>query len=55
LIFGDTELRLGGFDAPERDEPGGREATEALRSIAFGETVICTQCEGARISGRCTS
>lgn len=34
-------LRVWGLDAPERDEPGGAAATEALRSLIAGQTLIC--------------
>lgn len=49
------EIRLGDFNAPERGQPGGSEAKAALSDIAYGETVDCTPCEGARRAGQCTS
>jgi micrococcal nuclease len=45
-------VRLCGIDAPERGEPGGAEATEALRTLASREIVRCvpvgqgTICDG---------
>ncbi|MFO1186817.1 MAG: hypothetical protein U1E87_04835 [Alphaproteobacteria bacterium] len=50
-----VEVRLGDFDAPEWDEPGGEEAKAALREIAYGQHVECRRCEGARNPRRCTS
>ncbi|MSO71121.1 MAG: hypothetical protein EXQ88_03790 [Alphaproteobacteria bacterium] len=55
IVVGRTEIRLGDFDAPEWNEPGGQTATAALRSIAAGREVVCTACEGARRPGQCTS
>lgn len=55
LVVGRTEIRLGDFDAPEWDEPGGATATAALLRIASGREVVCTPCEGARRPGQCTS
>lgn len=52
---GGIEVRLGDFDAPELSKPGGLEAKAALRSIAFGQTVNCKACEGARNPNRCVS
>lgn len=50
---GGIEVRLGDFDAPELSKPGGAEAKAALRRIAFGKTVSCKPCEGARNPNRC--
>lgn len=52
---GGIEVRLGDFDAPEISELSGEKAKAALRKIAYGKTVICTPCEGARNPARCTS
>jgi endonuclease YncB( thermonuclease family) len=47
VIDGDTldiardRIRLHAINAPERNEPGGREATKALRSIIAGRSVRC--------------
>lgn len=49
------EIRLGDFNAPELSQPGGREAKQALTDIAYGQSLACTPCEGARNPGRCTS
>lgn len=35
-------VRLADFYAPEKSEPGGAQATTALREIAFGQWVVCT-------------
>jgi len=34
-------VRLFGVDAPEKGEPGAAEATEALRTLVKGETLVC--------------
>jgi endonuclease YncB( thermonuclease family) len=45
-------VRLCGINTPERGEPGGAEATEALRTLASRETIRCvpvgqgTICDG---------
>lgn len=52
---GGIEVRLGDFDAPEMNGPDGQKAKEALRKIAFGRTVVCTACEGARNPNKCVS
>ena len=49
------EIRLGDFNAPELNQPGGREAKQALADIALGQNLACTRCEGARRPDRCTS
>lgn len=49
------EIRLGDFNAPELNQPGGREAKQALTDIAYGQSLQCTPCEGARNANRCTS
>jgi endonuclease YncB( thermonuclease family) len=54
-IRGGPEVRLGDFDAPELNQPGGREAKAALTRIAFGKIVECRRCEGARNPRKCTS
>ena len=48
VIDGDTldvagiRVRLNGVAAPERDEPGGPEATNAIRQIIGGQAVRCS-------------
>lgn len=37
-----TRIRLAGVAAPERNEPGGPEATETLRQIIDGRPVRCS-------------
>lgn len=54
-IRGGPEVRLGNFDAPELNQPGGRQAKEALTRIVLGEMVECRRCEGARNPRKCTS
>jgi endonuclease YncB( thermonuclease family) len=49
------EVRLGDFDAPEWNEPGGKQAKRALSNLTLGRQVKCTACEGARNSNRCWS
>jgi endonuclease YncB( thermonuclease family) len=42
LFVGRLKYRLCGIDAPERDEPGYREATTYLRKLVAGKTIKCT-------------
>jgi micrococcal nuclease len=41
IAIGHVVVRLKGIAAPERDEPGGREATEAIRRLIGGREVRC--------------
>lgn len=41
-----VEVRLMDFSAPERGQPGGREATRALRAFALGQPVECVVTRG---------
>ena len=41
LQIGPDRIRIHAINAPERDEPGGGEATEALRSIIADQPVRC--------------
>jgi len=41
LMFGRVEVRLGGLDAPERDQPGGTEATAMLAALIGAGPVRC--------------
>ena len=38
---GDLRIRIWGIDAPERGDPGGARATEALRSLITGQRLTC--------------
>jgi len=51
-----VKVRLADFYAPELGEPGGREATEALRSITAGAWVVCVADHRSydRAVARCT-
>ncbi len=42
------EVRLMDFDAPELREPGGEEARQTLRRLAFGQRVECVVTPGRR-------
>lgn len=52
LTVGRHKIRLCGIDAPERGEPGYKEATAYLRQLTEGKPVIChpvgsgTPCDG---------
>lgn len=38
---GNLKIRLWGIDAPERNAPGGLQATKALANITAGQTLVC--------------
>lgn len=38
---GQVEIRLADFNAPELQEPGGRDARETLRRLVMGRRAIC--------------
>ena len=42
LYVGRLRYRLCGIDAPERGQPGSREATDYLRALTQAKTIICT-------------
>ncbi len=44
----ETSVRLAGCDTPERNEPGGREATDFVRALIDGRTVRLRFVEGQR-------
>jgi len=52
LWVGRTKIRLCGIDAPERNNPGGSEATRYLNTITRGRNIRCvivgsgTPCDG---------
>ena len=41
IDIGRDRIRIHAINTPERNEPGGREATKALRSIIAGRPVRC--------------
>ena len=41
IEIGGVSIRLKGIAAPERDEPGGAEATEAMRQLIGNQEVRC--------------
>jgi endonuclease YncB( thermonuclease family) len=51
LEIGAVSVRLKGIAAPERDEPGGSEATEAMRRLIGDREVRC-ELTGERTHGR---
>lgn len=53
LFVGRLKYRLCGIDAPERHEPGYRQATTYLRNLTKGKTVKCTPVgQGTPCDGR---
>jgi len=51
-----TRLRIWGIDAPEKNEPGAAESTEALTSLIAGKALNCEELDRdryARIVARC--
>lgn len=52
----ETRMRLWGVDAPEKDEVGAMEATEALANLVAGRTLACEEMDRdryGRIVARC--
>ena len=47
-------IRLQGLAAPEGDEPGGREATKAMRQMVDGRELRC-ELDGERTHDRCVA
>jgi len=53
LYVGRLKYRLCGIDAPERDQPGYREATNYLRKLVKGKSIKCTPVDqGTPCDGR---
>ena len=48
---GSTEVRLNGVAAPEPKEPGGKQATEYLKTVCDGQPVRC-DLDGSKTRGR---
>jgi micrococcal nuclease len=48
---GSTEVRLSGVAAPEKKEPGGKQATEFLKTVCEGQPVRC-ELNGSKTRGR---
>ncbi len=52
----DVRIRVWGLDAPERDQPGGSQATAALSGLISGQKLTCRQRDidrYGRIVGQC--
>jgi endonuclease YncB( thermonuclease family) len=41
IVVGGMPIQLNGLAAPESDEPGGPEATAAVRALVTGTTLRC--------------
>ena len=41
IELGPIAIRLQGIAAPERDEPGGRDAADAMRNLVLGKDLRC--------------
>jgi micrococcal nuclease len=52
LELGALAIRLQGLAAPERNDPGGVAAREAMTLLALGKTVRC-ELDGTRAHHRC--
>ena len=52
IEVGGLPIRLYGLAAPEGDEPGGNQATEAMRQMALGQALRC-ELNGERTHDRC--
>jgi micrococcal nuclease len=52
IEVGGLPIRLNGLAAPEGDEPGGAEATKAMRQLVLGRELRC-ELNGERTHDRC--
>jgi endonuclease YncB( thermonuclease family) len=52
IVVGSMPIRLNGLAAPEGDEPGGAEATEAMLELVQSRTLRC-ELDGERTHDRC--
>jgi len=52
IEVGSMPIRLNGLAAPEGDEPGGAEATDAMLELVQGRTLRC-ELDGDRTHDRC--
>jgi endonuclease YncB( thermonuclease family) len=52
IVVGSMPIRLKGLAAPEHDEPGGGEATAAMRALVAGKTLRC-ELDGEQTHDRC--
>ena len=51
-MVGGSPVCLNGLAAPEGEEPGGNQATEAMRQMALGQELRC-ELNGERTHDRC--
>jgi endonuclease YncB( thermonuclease family) len=51
-VIGGLPIRLSGIAAPEHDQPGGPEATAAMRALVTGKTLRCVL-DGKQTHDRC--
>lgn len=54
IVVGRLPIRLHGIAAPDRDEPGGDDATKALSAMVVGRQLLC-ELNGARSRDRCVA
>jgi micrococcal nuclease len=52
IVVGGMPIRLNGLAAPEGDEPGGAEATNAMQQLVLGRELRC-ELDGERTHDRC--
>ena len=54
IELGALAIRLNGLAAPEWDAPGGQEATDAMKALVLGKSVMC-DLDGDRTYDRCVA
>jgi micrococcal nuclease len=54
IELGAMAIRLNGLAAPEDDEPGGQDATAAMRELVLGKVVTC-ELDGESTHDRCAA